>query len=342
MMQTAFDVSLSSTLGALLEAEARGRNSAIPPDVHVPERLWQRALFEPLREACGRPGKEFRGRLCGVAWELAGGRGHAPAELGAAVEALHLGSLIVDDIEDGSTRRRGGPSLHRIVGVPLALNAGNWLYFWASELLSRAKFQPELELSLRAAVDRAVLRCHYGQALDLSVRVTELRQREVPDIVFGTTRLKTGSLMELAAELGGLAARAEPRKLQALAALGRDIGIALQMLDDLTGITSERRCHKGHEDLLEARPSWVWAWLAERLDDVTYLRLRALEEAVVRHDLHPEVVAEQLREFIGEHGRAAVHERLAASLDGCREAFGPSPGLQELAHELARLERYDG
>jgi geranylgeranyl pyrophosphate synthase len=342
MMQTAFDVSLSSTLGALLETEARGRNSALPADVHVPERLWQRALFEPLREACGRPGKEFRGRLCGVAWELAGGRGHAPPELGAAVEALHLGSLIVDDIEDGSTRRRGGPSLHRIVGVPLALNAGNWLYFWASELLSRAKFQPELELSLRAAVDRAVLRCHYGQALDLSVRVTELRRREVPDIVFGTTRLKTGSLMELAAELGALAARAEPRRLQALAALGRDIGIALQMLDDLTGITSERRCHKGHEDLLEARPSWVWAWLAERLDDVTYLRLRALEEAVVRRDLHPEVLAEQLRELIGEHGRAAVHERLAASLDGCREAFGPSPGLQELAHELARLERYDG
>ena len=342
MTQTAFDVSSDSLLGALLEAEARGRGGCIPADVRVPERFFRQALYEPLRGACAQPGKEFRGRLCGVAWELAGGRGPAPTELFAAVEALHLGSLIVDDIEDGSSQRRGGASLHRVVGMPLALNAGNWLYFWPGELLARAKFAPELELSLRRAIDRAVLLCHYGQALDLSVRVTELRRCEVPDIVFGTTRLKTGSLMELAAELGALAAKAEPRKLSALVRLGRDIGIALQMLDDLTGITSERRCHKGHEDLLEARPSWAWAWLAECVDDVSYMRLRGLEEAVVRRDLHPEVVAEQLRELVGDRGRTAIRERLAASLADCREAFGASPALNELASELARLERYDG
>lgn len=341
MTQTAFDITSLSALGALLEGEA-DRGSGVPADVRVPARLWQRALFNPLREACARPGKEFRGRLCGVAWELAGGRGHVPAELGPVVEALHLGSLIIDDIEDGSTQRRGAPALHRVVGVPLALNAGNWLYFWPSELLSRAKFAPALELSLRSAIDRAVLRCHYGQALDLSVRVTELRRREVPDIVFGTTRLKTGSLMELAAELGALAAEAEPSKVRALTTLGRDIGIALQMLDDLTGITSERRCHKGHEDLLEARPSWAWAWLAECVDDVSYLRLRGLEEAVVRRDLHPEVVAEQLRPLIADHGRAAIRERLTESLVSCREIFGASPALGELESELTRLERYDG
>lgn len=342
MTQTAYDISSLSTLGALLEGEAGSGRSGVPADVRVPERLWERALFHPLRQACARPGKEFRGRLCGVAWDLAGGRGHPPAELAAIVEALHLGSLIIDDIEDGSTQRRGAPALHRVVGVPLALNAGNWLYFWPGELLSRAKLAPELELSLRAAIDRAVLRCHYGQALDLSVRVTELRRREVPDIVFGTTRLKTGSLMELAAELGALAAGAEPTKLRALSTLGRDIGIALQMLDDLTGITSERRCHKGHEDLLEARPSWAWAWLAECVDDVSYLRLRGLEEAVVRRDLHPEVVAEQLRALVPDHGRAAIRERLTSSLASCREIFGSAAGLGELENELSRLERYDG
>jgi len=342
MTQSAYEIESPSTLATLLEGEARGGHKGLPADVRVPERLWQRALFNPLREACARPGKEFRGRLTAVAWDLAGGAGAAPPELAAIVEALHLGSLIVDDIEDGSTLRRGAPALHRVVGVPLALNTGNWLYFWPSELLSRAKLSPALELSLRSAIDRAVLCCHYGQALDLSVRVTDLRQREVPDIVFGTTRLKTGSLMELAAELGALAAETEPARVRALATLGREIGIALQMLDDLTGLTLERRCHKGHEDLLEARPSWAWAWLAERADDVSYLRVRSLEEAVLRRDLHPEVVAEQLREQVGDHGRKAIRERLGSALASCRETFGASVGLAELESELTRLERYDG
>jgi geranylgeranyl pyrophosphate synthase len=263
-------------------------------------------------------------------------------ELSAAIEALHLGSLIVDDIEDGSARRRGGRALHLEVGLPLALNAGNWLYFWPNVLLERAGFEPKTLLALQAAVNRAVLRCHYGQALDLSLHVTDLRQSDVHDLVYATTRLKTGSLFELAAELGAIAAGAPPDTVGVLAALGRDVGIALQMLDDWTGVAWEHRCHKGHEDLVAGRVSWPWAWLAEALDDVTYARLRALAESVVRHDLHPEIVAQQLRPLLASAAQRAIVNQVAGARSRCHSRFEGSPAFAALERELARLERYDG
>jgi len=342
MTQPALEIESISRLASLLEAEASTPRRILPDDVRVASRFWQKALFDPLSEAARRPGKEFRGRFTELAWTLAGGSGAAPTELSVAVEALHLGSLIVDDIEDGSARRRGGRALHLEVGLPLALNAGNWLYFWPNMLLERAGFDARTLLALQAAINRAVLRCHYGQALDLSLHVTDLRQSDVHDLVYATTRLKTGSLFELAAELGAIAAGASAETVGVLAALGRDVGIALQMLDDWTGIAWEHRCHKGHEDLVAARVSWPWAWLAESLDDVTYARLRALGESVARHDLHPEIVAQQLRPLLADVAQRAVVSQVARARDACRATFETSPAFAALERELARLERYDG
>lgn len=341
-MTLAYELHDIPTLAALLQREAADPAQSLPLDVNVPPRLLERALFEPLRSAALRPGKEFRGRLTDIAWELAGGKGRAPVELAGCVEALHLGSLIVDDIEDNSPRRRGAPSLHQIAGVPLALNAGNFLYFFPSVLLARLDLQRDVVLSLKNAMDRAVLHCHYGQALDLSVRVTELRRRELSNVVLSVTRLKTGSLMLLAAEVGALAAGGSEERVACLAKIGCELGIALQMLDDLTGITCVRRCHKGHEDLLEARPSWVWAWLAELEDDIGYLRLRALEEQVVARELHPEIVAEELRVRVAELGRCAVRERLRGVVAELGRVFPAGPAVDALRDEIERLERYDG
>jgi geranylgeranyl diphosphate synthase type I len=343
MTLAALDFENVPRLLALLDRESLELGASLPSDTRIPERLFQRALFDPLREAASRPGKEFRGRLVDLGYRLAGGGESAPEGLVATVEALHLGSLIVDDIEDGSARRRGGQALHRIFGTPVALNAGNFLYFFpGATLLPRLELAPRAELEARRAIDRAVLDCHYGQALDLGVRIQDLRQREVPEVVYGITRLKTGSLMQLSAELGAIAAGAPPERLAALATLGREIGVSLQMLDDLTGLTSERRCHKGHEDLLGARPTWPFAWLAEQEDDVGYLRLRSLLDFVVKRDVHPEVVARELRERVAERGRRAIGERLRAALAAARASFGNARPLAELADEIARLERYDG
>jgi geranylgeranyl pyrophosphate synthase len=331
-------------LEALLDREFSEERLSATLDLEspLPEQLWDRALSGPLRAMACRPGKEFRRQLVAIGWQLSGARGEPPPELPGIVEALHLGSLIVDDIEDGSASRRGGPSLHLLVGTPLALNAGNWLYFLPGLLVSRLELPRTRELPLRRAIERSVLRCHYGQALDLSTRVTELRQRDVANVVATTTRLKTGSLTELAATLGGLAAGAAPEVVGALATMGRDFGVALQMLDDLTGLTSIERCHKGHEDLLAARPTWPWAFLAEHVDEVAYQRLRSLAEEVVSRDLHPETPAEPLREQVASIGFSAIRTHLRRTRDKLSEAIGEPEGFAALAAEMERLERFDG
>lgn len=310
-------------------------------DERVPERLWTASLSGPLLELLGRPGKEFRSRLVEVAYDVASSRTsrRMPEELPLLVEILHAGSLIIDDIEDDSKYRRGKPALHVMVGTPLALNAGNWLYFLPHSVLEQMRLPNEVELEVRRVLDRGVLRCHYGQALDLGARLGSLSQREVPDVVGLSTRLKTGSLLELAAELGAAAGSATPELARQLALFGRSYGVALQMLDDVSGLFEERRAHKGHEDLLNGRPTWPWAWLAQKLDEVSYSRLQHRAREVERRELHPELLAKALRKELGSTPYRAIHEKLSDALARLERHVGSRRALDPLADEIERLER---
>jgi geranylgeranyl pyrophosphate synthase len=310
----------------------------------VPERVWTAALSGPLFELFSRPGKEFRSRLVEVAYDVSrrAGTPDMPEQLPLIVELLHAGSLIVDDIEDDSKYRRGKPALHLVVGLPLALNAGNWLYFAPHSVLEQMQLPNEVELTLRRALDRGVLRCHYGQALDLGARLGSLSQREVRDVVSLSTRLKTGSLLELSAELGAAAAGAPPELYRELALFGRNYGVALQMLDDVSGLFEERRAHKGHEDLLNGRPTWPWAWLAEQCDELSYSRLQHRAREVERHDLHPEVLAKMLRKELGQAPYRAIHKLLGQALSRLERHVPSRRLLDPLAEEIERLEQAYG
>jgi geranylgeranyl pyrophosphate synthase len=308
----------------------------------LPARLWEESLSGPLLELFGRPGKEFRCRLVEVAYELGKGEdasGPMPPALSLIVEVLHAGSLIIDDIEDGSQRRRGKPALHLMVGTPLALNAGNWLYFLPHSILEQLALEPRVELELRRAIDRGVLRCHYGQALDLGVKLGALAQREVHDVVSLSTRLKTGSLLELAADIGSTAAAAAPELQRALRDFGRTYGVALQMLDDTSGLYEQRRQEKGYEDLTNARPTWPWAWLSRQLDEVSYSRLQHRAREVERGELHPEALAEALRKHLGGSPYRAIHQTLNKALAALERHVGSRRALDPLAQEIDRLEQ---
>lgn len=47
------------------------------------------------------------------------------------IEMLHNSSLLIDDIQDNSKLRRGVPVAHNIYGIPLTINAANYVYFLA-------------------------------------------------------------------------------------------------------------------------------------------------------------------------------------------------------------------
>jgi geranylgeranyl pyrophosphate synthase len=304
-------------------------------DGRLPHRELEETLLRPALDFLARPGKGVRESLVGLGWELGGGTGPTPTALRTAVELLHAGSLIVDDIEDGSSRRRGAPALHRRYGVPLALNTGNALYFWALELLADAATSPAMELRMRRRATRAVLRCHHGQALDLGLRVHALRQDDLPRLVSAIGELKTGTLTAFAAALGAIAAGASAARERAVARFGLRLGVGLQMLDDLANLQSKER-EKRHEDLRRARATWPWAWCAQRLDPTTFATLQARARDVERGVSSASRLAAELRRALGTSGRSSADAWLARAITQIRSA-GPGVSTARLDVVLARV-----
>jgi geranylgeranyl pyrophosphate synthase len=301
--------------------------------------LWSDALEAPLRGFMERPSKSFRSELVSQCYALAGGVGACPTQLGAIVEVLHAGSLIIDDIEDGSSSRRGGPALHRMVGVPVALNAGNWMYFWALALIEQVSTRAEVKLTLYQWAHRTLLRCHHGQALDLTANVYALSRKEVAGVVQAAAELKTGALMELSAVLGAVAAGASDALVSEMAMFGRRMGVALQMLDDVGGLISEKRCHKGHEDLLLGRPTWPWAWLSLQIPEAHFEELRRRGREVARRELHPEVLARLVRGQLRGSGRVRVRREIHQAFAQLAAVVGQHAALPRLRAELQRMEQ---
>lgn len=308
----------------------------------LPPVVWERALRSPALDFVQRQGKEFRAGLVQQSYDMAGGRGTCPLQLTQIVELLHAGSLIVDDIQDQSTSRRGGPALHCTHGVPVALNVGNWMYFLALALVDGLDLEPKLHVELYRSVHGVLLRCHHGQALDLSSTVAETPQDRMPQVVEATSELKTGALMELAALIGAVAARGNQEVTGALSEFGRCVGVILQMLDDASGLLSERRCHKGHEDLVLGRPTWPWAWLARDLSSQRYAGLCEQSAKVVRGDQHPELLARALRAELRGSARVRVRRYVHQVCERLEAAVGPSPSVATARQQLHRMEKSYG
>lgn len=301
----------------------------------VPDRLWQTALIGPAREMLARPGKRLRTRLVAAGWAVAGGSGQPDPAISEVLELIHCGSLIVDDVEDGSSERRGGPALHTMVGVPLAINTGSWMYFEALDRLAA--------LAIPGALERAVAalaRCHEGQALDLAVRIGELDPREAPGVVAATTQLKTGALCRLAVELGALAGLARERialadavpRADLIGGFGEHAGNALQMLDDLGSVCAPARRAKGLEDLVERRPTWPWAWLARD----RFAWARGVDQ--VAHGHYDAALATLAT--VEPIGRLAIRREITSALERIESA--PPLVIERVAGELAAMETMYG
>lgn len=165
---------------------------------------WADAFLEPGRALLRRGGKRWRPLVTVLTCEGLGGGGKADV-LASLTEIPHNGSLIVDDIEDGSVTRRGGPAIHLEYGTDLAVNMGNLMYFLPTLVLEKGP----LTESVRGAMSRdwlAVMRrLHLGQGYDIHWH----REKNLfpdRDSYLRMCRFKTGSLASLAARLGARAA----------------------------------------------------------------------------------------------------------------------------------------
>lgn len=265
------------------------------------EDLFSHSLRKPLDELLSRPRKNLRAQLVNLGYQI-GSRFSACDRVDDStlmraceiLELIHIGSLVVDDIQDGSTSRRGGPSIHSLYGVSVALNAGNWLYFLPFEHIEKMEIPASSRALLIRECHRMLLRAHYGQALDVGISLEFLEQRRVPEVTMAAIELKSGVLMGFALKFGALIANGPESVCQRIEVFGRKLGVALQMFDDIGNVTLKSNPEKRAEDLKLKRLSFVSAIAARELTDTAY-----------RHYLNlisnlPESV-EEVYAFFSEH-----------------------------------------
>jgi len=307
--------------------------------VALPRQYWQKALGTPLRDFLGRGSKMFRAHMAEWAWAAAGGEGELCIAIPLAVEALHAGSLIIDDIEDNAGFRRGDVALHERYGTATALNAGNWLYFWPVRLLSEAGFSPEQELAALKKLGETQHRSHLGQGLDVALKVHDIHQEDMAGIVQSKTALKTGALMGLSAYLGALGAGASPEVREAFAHFGEHLGGVLQMLDDAGSITSEDRAEKAREDLIQGTPTWPWVRAAQSLDGPSYRELVDLSHEVQADRVDFSFLRQRLRPLLPANLSAQLRDELEVALDELRPAIARPTCIETLNQVFTRLEQ---
>ena len=199
------------------------------------------AVSDSIRYSLLGGGKRMRGILVAEAYRACGGRGD-PSELAGAVEVVHAYSLVHDDLPcmDDDSVRRGRPTVHRVYGVPAATAAGVAMVPLAVRCALHAARELQLPDGVAAAIVRELMTAAGaggmigGQLLDLEGEGHALSLDGLERI----HRLKTGALITASVRIGGLAAGADERRLDALARYGAAIGLAFQIADDVLDVTA--------------------------------------------------------------------------------------------------------
>ena len=212
--------------GAAL-AELRAAVAAPLAQVEARLAALGEALPEPLSPVTGpllRAGKLLRPLLLLLcAGNDARWRESAVA-LAAAVEEIHVASLIHDDVVDSAEQRRGGPSAPAALGRHCAVLAGDYLAAAAYREVMAAGVSGAPEALVEAAV-----RMTLAEVQEMATAGRLLPEAEHLAIISG----KTAALFEVSAYLGGLVAGLPAEDLESLGAYGAALGMAFQVRDDL-------------------------------------------------------------------------------------------------------------
>jgi len=205
-------------------------------------------LLEAMRYSTLAGGKRVRPVLVYTTGEALG----APLELldaaAAAVELIHVYSLVHDDLPamDDDDLRRGRPTCHRAFDEATAILTGDALQARAFEVLAQA---PQASATARIEMLRVLANAigtrgmAGGQAIDLEAVQQTLTEQQLERM----HRQKTGALIQASVVLGAVSAgTADAAQRVALEKFGAEIGLAFQIQDDILDV-------EGQTDLLGKR-----------------------------------------------------------------------------------------
>nr|NIV14227.1 polyprenyl synthetase family protein [Fodinibius sp.] len=205
---------------------------------------WDDSLLGMLRYHLGwgendhaksSKGKRIRPLILLLATETAGGDWENALPAAASIELIHNFSLIHDDIEDKSAYRRGRQTLWKLHDLPLAINAGDAMYALSFISLGELIKTHSSEVAFQAykLISHACLALTKGQHLDISFeKAGKISVQQYLEMIKG----KTAALLAISTKLGSLLANADQQTQEYYYKLGKNIGLAFQIHDDILGI----------------------------------------------------------------------------------------------------------
>jgi geranylgeranyl pyrophosphate synthase len=201
-------------------------------------------------------GKLLRPTLCVLVSDALGGEHSEAVHIGAAIELVHAGSLVHDDLIDNDLFRRGMKTIHEQFSVKSSVLFGDIL-FVASASSVRTLPDNHMASAFKELMDA------YGRTSSGAMRENNRNpwdRQEYLDVI----KLKTASLYRASARLGCIVANATSDTIEIISKWAEQIGIAFQLEDDIADIRKSIERDEPIGDVKEGKATFPIMYLREK------------------------------------------------------------------------------
>jgi geranylgeranyl diphosphate synthase type I len=238
-----------------------------------------KAIADPIWDMLDRGGKRWRPVLFLLICEALGKESDYCLDLSIIPEVIHNGTLVIDDIEDGSELRRGKPCTYKIFQTDISVNAGNAMYYLPllPLMAQRENISFETQRDVYEVYSQEMINLSMGQAMDIAWHrgIANSDNLEEEDYL-QMCAYKTGTLARMAAKMAAVTAGANKSLVDKLGRFAENIGVAFQMQDDVLDLTGEEfALSKGGvgQDLTEGKRSLIVIYTLKKAQDTDKKRL---------------------------------------------------------------------
>lgn len=230
---------------------------------------FERSISAPSWDFLSRGGKRWRAFLFQAIYKAlnneneSGNKNKNSGEidiikLSTIPEIIHNGTLMVDDIEDSSTIRRGRPCIHTMkeFGVDIAINCGNALYFIPLVNIMRSSIEQEKKVKIYEIYLQEMINISIGQGTDIAWHKGNDGNITVEKYL-KMCALKTGTLARMSAKIAAVLGGANDETTEKIGKFVESLGVAFQIQDDILDLSGreEKFGKKIGEDIKEGKRS---------------------------------------------------------------------------------------
>lgn len=206
------------------------------------------SVIKPIRDVIDRSGKCWRSYGSIASMDVIGQMVDRSPDHLAYAELVHVGSLIIDDVQDQSSIRRGHPTCHKIHGEPLAINAGSLCYFLAQLMFFPSDWDIEDidgKVRMYDMFFETMRAAHAGQALDIAgfgsmmpavIEKGASAAKELETRVLTVHLLKSGVPCASVGRNGARKGGGSSEQVEAVGDFYEAIGVAFQIVDDVLNL----------------------------------------------------------------------------------------------------------